>query len=36
MAKDYDADTVMWRVFWITTVGMVLFGLAVSIFILPS
>lgn len=34
MAKDYDADTVMLRVFVITTVGAVLFSAAVLIFIL--
>ncbi len=34
MGKDLDKDTVMARVFWITTIGMVLFGSAVSLFIL--
>lgn len=34
MAKDFDADTVMWRVFAITTIGTVLFSGAVLIFIL--
>lgn len=34
MAKDYDADTVMWRVFAITTVGTFVFAGAVSLFIL--
>lgn len=33
MAKDFDADTVMWRVFAITTLGTALFGGAVVIFV---
>ncbi len=34
MAKDYDADTVMWRVYISTTVGAVLFCSTVLLFIL--
>lgn len=34
MAKDFDADTVMWRVFAITTGGAVLFSGAVLVFVL--
>lgn len=34
MAKDYDADTVMWRVFAIMTVGTILFSASVLLFIL--